>query len=470
MVEPTTAAPYTGVESAEALQQQVDSASHTLVLLRGPASCGRSTFAMAWMAKHLGMSAQSLRESGGLVKMHICSTADFAEPFGNGDEHRGDGDSDAAEVNAERVQIGMHLGITPIMVDDAHMRLSEMNQYVESAQTFNYKVVVVHPAAFNREWHFSLRCRQLDKAAPEETDLHSADSLEEVGFFDDESDCVRVLPSDSSRSSALSVHDSQSPDRRATEIFSECFSAVARRRSRPKVDSDGSNHTAESDAKDHELWNRLASRAVDRCGAPEDAIKQLHKSGMPGQPDSLATPSAAKLADHAPARIPSKAGMSWFGEVSTRLGLRRPPETRYESLRDVIPREKKRKNREERGTIIRRACGRFVQHRARSPEHSCSSDESTVPSVGKSRSMAQLLNCFPAFFDRCPGFKCFNFCRLFKRSLKQRAVSRTWENAMSLQEFRRQKAARRRGQHRQKRAPEHYNLSPSQSEDEASSR
>jgi len=450
------ALPYGGVESEEDLLWEVQSGTHHLVLLRGPAGCGRSTFAMAWMSKQLDMSVDSLRESGGLVKMHICSPADF-------EEHCCD-DSDATELNEERVEIAMRLGITPIVVDDAHMRLSEMTQYVDLARAFQYKVIVVHPVAFNREWNCPSSCMQQDEF-PDETCIRSPDGFEAfVGFFDDDADSTCVIPPDSRPPSfALSV--SESPDRKVKKNFAGWFSVVARRRGRDEVDL---HHNTESDQKDKELWGMLVSRAVDRSGAPEDIVEQLQPSGMPGQ--SLTAPAAGRVTDQTPARIPRR---SCREALCARVVSRRPPATKYTSLRDLHPRTASGNIRTERAAIFRRAFHRLMRWRARSPDPSClSDDESDAPSGGKSRSMAQLLICFSGFCVRCPGAICSKWRK-----------NKTWATAKSKRELGRHKVAWQRSesnssivasppdsnmrvQHRQISVPEQYSLSPPQSEDE----
>ncbi|CAE7581766.1 N4bp2l1 [Symbiodinium sp. CCMP2592] len=126
-----------------------------LVLLRGPPGCGKSTFARRWLARALKTSTSELEERPAWRLAHVCSSDDFCTSREDGDEVYEFGALSARTahaLNEQRVDIALRLGTTPIIVDNTHMELWEMQSYVSLALSCRYTVRVVEPAAFNPDW------------------------------------------------------------------------------------------------------------------------------------------------------------------------------------------------------------------------------------------------------------------------------------------------------------------------------
>ncbi|CAE7940177.1 GTPBP4 [Symbiodinium sp. KB8] len=133
-----------------------------LVLLRGPPGCGthardlrKSTFARTWLARVLKTSLAELEERPAWRLAHVCSSDDFCTSREDGEEVYEFGALSARTahaLNEQRVDIALRLGTTPIIVDNTHMELWEMQSYVSLALSCRYTVRVVEPAAFNPDW------------------------------------------------------------------------------------------------------------------------------------------------------------------------------------------------------------------------------------------------------------------------------------------------------------------------------
>lgn len=386
---------HAAVETEEELMWQVQSGTHNLILLRGPPGCGKSTFAMNWVSQRLGKSVESLRENRALALAHICSMDDFEEVPDDSGENGSNCGSDAVQdrhsLNGRRVEIAMRLGITPLVVDDANMRLLDMKQYADAAIKFDYAVTVVHPVTFNTNWNsFPPRVKlgiTSEQMVPMEREMNSFGDFEAFnGYFDyfDRPESCGIFREESRQSVDIPALGILSSCAAAVELVSSGISAATRfKRHAARFRRHDAGSNAESDGRDEELWRNIVNRAAERAGTPENKFRDVNSveagHALPTHAtDSLVTLSFEKVGSRRPGKPCRRKTLNL-----DLLKLRRsgPKQTvhRYQSLRDLCAPEHVREISalKQPAWSFPKACGGFV-HRARNPALSSGVRVSTV--------------------------------------------------------------------------------------------
>jgi len=130
-----------------------------LVLLRGPPGAGKTDYAHKALNQDVdGYMGMSQGEQLAIQLTHVCATDDFFMQFKPSStdmkyvfNHR----HLAANhiTNQARVRLAMELGISPVYVDNANMKLWEMRPYVMLADRMGYVVSVVQPSEICACWN-----------------------------------------------------------------------------------------------------------------------------------------------------------------------------------------------------------------------------------------------------------------------------------------------------------------------------
>lgn len=132
-----------------------------MYIVRGLPGSGKSTFCRNMVHKITGMPLETSRQNGNVVlnnrnihalNSYIMSTDSFFTTIGQDGAINYNFDPKLLkkyhELNKQRTQFQLQLGVTPLFIDNTNIKLEEITPYIEMATQAKYKVVVVEP------WYF----------------------------------------------------------------------------------------------------------------------------------------------------------------------------------------------------------------------------------------------------------------------------------------------------------------------------